>query len=401
MLLPLVVTSLLAGQPASPAVGVDLMSDHASRALDEGVYLHVVAAPFRARAKKAPGADTLEIDVVRFGPAGGPLEGAAAILVELPGSTSTIPIRAPLDASRVAGEGLIASYPVRHRFPLPDGPADVVITVVQGGSGIGLQVRTSEAVHDELPPLVPLEGLPPATAKSEPPEPAPALQPKDTSASVEPSAGGDPAASSATQVTEVVVPVEQPRAVDASADIERGAKPPARLSAQVGVGGMWQITGGLAPAILSGGVRVMSGVREGWLSRYAIGAGLDFEHQAARTGADAPQSARWSATATRVRLEAEAEALRVDLGFAPLDVTLLGGAGMILGAHTFDVNGANTSTLLLGPTFRVGAQTGLRLGPGAIVALVPIDLSFDAVAGRVQGFSPLAASLYLGYRLDL
>ena len=37
----------------------------------------------------------------------------------------------------------------------------------------------------------------------------------------------------------------------------------------------------------------------------------------------------------------------------------------------------------------------------AIVALVPVDLSFDAVAGRVQGFSPLAASLYLGYRLDL
>lgn len=390
MLLPLAITSLLAAQPASPAVGVDVMSNHAARALDEGVYLHVVAAPFKGRVRKGPGRDTLEIDVVRFGPAGGPLEGAAALLVELPGQSSTIPIRAPLDAGREAGDGLLASYPVRHRFPLPEGEGEVVITVVQGASGVGLQVRTSEAAEDDLPPLVPLAELP----APEPPSPAPSAEPGA------PPPDHAPATATPTEVTEVVVPVEQPGGPDVGAVVEE-ASLPARFSAQVGVGGMWQITGGLAPALLSGGVRVLGGARHGWPSRYAFGAALDFEHQGARTGPDAPRSARWSATATRVRLEAEAEVIEIDLGFAPLDVTLLGGAGMILGAHTFDVNGRNESALLLGPTFRVGAQTGLGLGPGAIVALVPLDLSFDAVAGRVQGFSPLAASLYLGYRLDL
>lgn len=401
MLLPLVVTSLLAAQPASPAVGVDLLSDHPARALDEGVYLHVVAAPFRARAKKAPGADALEIDVVRFGPARGPTEGAAAILVELPGQTSTIPIRAPLDPKRTVGDGLLASYPVRHRFPLPEGVVDVVITVVQGGSGVGVQVRTSPATDDDLVPLVPLEPLPPdgaATSDTADASAKPSAAPADETARATP-----------TEVTEVHVPVERPPGdeppadvtADVSGDVSGDVKLPARFTAQVGVGGMWQVTGGLAPTLLSGGVRALTGVREGWLSRYALGAGLDFEHQSARTAANAPRSARWSATATRLRLEAQAEVLALDLDLLPLDLTLLGGAGMILGAHTFDVNGANQSALLLGPTFRIGAQAGLRLGPGAIVALVPVDLSFDAVAGRVQGFAPLAASLYLGYRLDL
>lgn len=397
MLLPLVVTSLLAALPASPAVGVDLMSDHAARALDEGVYLHVVTAPLRARATVTTEADTLELDVVRFGPASGPKEGAAAILVELPGQTSTIPIRAPLDLSRDAGDGLIASYPVRHRFPLPEGAVDVVVTVVQGGSGVGVQLRTSPSTDDELVPLIPLEPLaaesPPPSEPSEPPtsEEAPDVM----------SEGVEPPRASPTEVSEVTVPVEQPDgAVDASAEVPR-ERLAARFTAQVGVGGMWQLSGGLAPVLPSGGVRVLAGAREGFWSRYAFGAALDFEHQAASTGAQAPLSARWSATATRLRLEAQAKVLEVDLGFVPLDLTLLGGGGMILGGHLFEVSGANQSALLLGPTFRIGAQAGVGLGPGAIVALVPLDYSLDAVGGRVQGFAPLAASLYLGYRLDL
>lgn len=383
MLLPLVVASLLAAQPASPAVGVDLMSDHAARALDEGVYLHVVAAPLRVRATGGPGAKAIELDVVRFGPEKGPTEGAAAILVEIPGQTSTIPIRAPLDRARTVGDGLIASYPVRHRFALPEGPADVLVTVVQGGAGVGVQVRTSPSTEDGLVPIVPLEPSPATSAQTVPGAPS-----------------HEPPRTNTTEVTELTVPVEQPDDARARAEVRKESPLPARFTAQVGVGGMWQITGGLAPAVLSGGVRALAGSREGLTSLFAFGAALDFEHQAASTPAGAARPARWSATATRLRLEAQATLLDLDVG-VPLDLTVLGGAGMILGGHSFDVNGTNQSAVLFGPTARVGAQLGVGLGPGAIVALVPVDFSYDSVGGRVQGFAPLAASLYLGYRLDL
>ncbi len=402
MLTPLVVVAFLAGQPASPALGLDVMSNHATRALEEGAYLHVVVSPFRARVQRTPSANVLEIDVVRFGPADGAREGAAAILVELSGQSSTIPVRAPLDPSRKAGDGLMASYPVRHRFPLPEGVSDVVVTVVQGASGVGLSLRTMGDEASDLPPLVPLEPAPldvtgTDAAAGDPSAPgvdaaavaSPADPARDDGGasppSAEGSAGVDAAAASG----------------DAPAQVSRGLKLPARFSAQVGVGGMWQLSGGLAPALLSGGVRVVTGVREGWLSRYAFGAALDFEHQSARSSGSDVLQARWDATATRLRLEAQAGVLAIDLGFAPLDVTVLGGAGMIIGAHTFDVNGAGHSALLLGPSLRVGAQAGLGLGPGAVVALVPVDVSFDVVGGRVHGFAPLATSLYLGYRLDL
>lgn len=173
---------------------------------------------------------------------------------------------------------------------------------------------------------------------------------------------------------------------------------PVRLSAQVSAGGAFQLSGGLTPAVLGGGVRAVVGARSGWLSRYAFGVGLDFDQQSAAAREGTPL--RWDVTETRVRLEAQARLLEHDLGAVAVDLTLLAGVGAVLGGHGFTVGDRHESALLFGPTARVAVASGLRLGPGALTVTLPADVSVDT-AGQTSGFAPIAAGLFVGYRLDL
>jgi hypothetical protein len=374
----LVVALFLAG--SSPDIVVK--GEHAKRALDDGANQRVVATPLKAQVIRRPGHEQLQIDVVRFGPARGSSDGAAAILVEVGAEGTTIPTRAPLEASRPVGGGLLASLPVRHRFVLPGPQSEVTSSVVKGGSGVGARLGLAPAGDDlELVSLAALPPLPPLQAERLP--------------QAEPPPQEDPKPALHSPAVDAPLPAE----ADEPAVLTAPPRPPlpVRLSAQVAVGGMLQVAGGLSPVLASGGVRLLTGPRAGWLSRYSFGGALDFEHQTAR----GEGQSRWDASTTRLRLEAQARALELQLGASVLELSLLGGAGMILGAHAVQVGSTKQGALLLGPTFRAGAQAAASLGPGALVALVPLDLSIDAVGGRVQGFAPLAASLYVGYRLDL
>ena len=171
-----------------------------------------------------------------------------------------------------------------------------------------------------------------------------------------------------------------------------------RLSAQVAAGGAWQLLGGLQAALLSGGVRAVVGPRHGRASRYAFGLGLDFEQQSAVSGGALP--ARWDVSETRVRLEGEARLVERTLGPVDVDLSVVAGLGAILGGHSFQIGDARASALLLGPTGRLALVSGLGVGPGAVTLTLPLDVSVDT-AGGTNGFAPIAAGLYVGYRLDL
>lgn len=147
---------------------------------------------------------------------------------------------------------------------------------------------------------------------------------------------------------------------------------------------------------------MLGGFNDGWFKYFTGGFGLDFDYQSAATEPGAAlATVRWQTGQTRLRLEAAADVLRVDVfdvGEAHLGVT--GGLGATMGLHWISVGSRAQPELVLGPTVRLGVTAGFQIGPGAITATVPVDWSVDVI-GPVRNFAPLAATVYLGYRLEL
>lgn len=181
-----------------------------------------------------------------------------------------------------------------------------------------------------------------------------------------------------------------------------GTSIPMSVLLQVSPGLILQPIGGLMPVALSGGVRLLAGANTGLLRFFQLGAGVDVDYQAVSTDLGAPLArVRWQTTQARVRVEGAADVARFDvLELGEAHVALLAGAGVVAGTHWLSVGGRATPELLLGPTIRAGVSGGFTLGPGSITVAVPLDWSVDVV-GPVQNYAPLAASLYLGYRLEL
>lgn len=445
---------LLAFQLMAAPAAIEIESQHTVVELDKRSYVHVTTdRPLRAQVKRRGKSQKLTVDVVRLGGLGLPESGAAELRVKIGGKETTIRVRPPLDASRKVLDSQPASYPVRHRFDLPAASSVVDIELISGKHGVLVYLGQSgrgsaqsvplESVNppDAAPPQSDAEALARAQAATaavgDPergtPEPRGAKPGSSAPTKSEPSANGgdastsvtaaaDPAAAAATPVDgaaasadsaaseasgATTTPADAPVAVDASSEEEAsapGAPPPPpastlpfRAAAQVSAGGLWQVSGGLQPLLFSGGVRVNAGAAHGWLSRYAFGIALDFDQQGA---ASALPAARWTASATRFRVEAEARVMATDFGFGVVDVAVFGGAGLLVGRHDFAVGGKTQTGVMLGPTARVGLVAGLPLGPGSLTLLLPLDASVDT-SGTAQGYAPLALGTQVGYRLDL
>ncbi|MFZ9887112.1 MAG: hypothetical protein ACO3JL_06390 [Myxococcota bacterium] len=318
--------------------------------------------------RRHPG-DAVELDLVilddekaKSSGEGAPFDGTPAVVqLSIAGESRSLEVRAPVTLGADLGIG----YVERYRFELPRGQTALTLSVDDTTRRVGARLHFSAVpaagLEDELAPL-------------------------------------DEETATATDKASDPVSVEA--AAEEPAPEEEKGPFPYRFSAQVGAGGAVQL-GGLTPLLPSGSLRVGVGRREGWASPFALALGFDFDHQSASTTSGVRPSARWGAMASRLRGEAEWRPVQTMLGPLPLDVTVLGGIGAVIGQHAVTIGTSTSTALLLGPTFRLGAEVGLGLGPGALILRAPVDVSWDLMTSPARNFMPLAAGLSLGYRLDL
>ena len=174
---------------------------------------------------------------------------------------------------------------------------------------------------------------------------------------------------------------------------------PVGLSAQVSAGGVLQVSGGLQPLVLQGGLRVGARYLEGDLQRYGLAFAVDALQQAASTPVTYRPAIRWSAGETRLRLEGSVDVGRYELAGFDVGATVLAGFGVTVGNHYVVAGGKTHQLSLFGPTARVGVMADTRLGPGALTLALPLDVAVD-MAGGVSGYGPIALGLTAGYRFD-
>lgn len=420
------------------ARSVDVVPGHAI--VEVGGVDYFLIAPGETLEATVPESTTevLELDFVRLGRKG--KRSPPPSLHVLVGAThESIVVRSPVVAKRVPKRHKTwrASYPVRHRFPLEGGGVggvlriEITATDAPDGVLVALEVRTPS---DDKLSLAPLVALPPPTSgpvveKAQPPSPAvpvqkaaapttdsptasqsaspaaaPSSSPEAASPPLPSASAADPAPSGAPPpaVTAPVVDDSATDSVPASAeDLDAERALPVWMHGQLSPGIAVQPVGGLSPLTLSFGGRFTLGVREGLLSRFGLGLGLDIggESAATRPGSVA-SSIRWSTVVTRIRLEGEARLVELDLGPGRLSLGAVVGAGLMVGGHFFAVGDASTLRTIVGPTLRVGPTAGVALGPGELTATLPLDLSADLSSG-VRGYWPFASTLLVGYRLAL
>lgn len=143
------------------------------------------------------------------------------------------------------------------------------------------------------------------------------------------------------------------------------------------------------------------GAREGILSRFGFGLGFDVGTETASTRPGSlSANVRWTTTAARVRVEAEARAVSLTIGPGTLSLGGIVGVGAIVGAHAFQVGDVSTTRALFGPTLRAAPLLGVGLGPGELTCAIPLDVSVDVTSG-VRGYWPFASTVLVGYRLTL
>jgi hypothetical protein len=174
---------------------------------------------------------------------------------------------------------------------------------------------------------------------------------------------------------------------------------PVGLSAQVSAGGVLQVSGGLQPLVLQGGLRIGARYLEGDLQRYGLAFAVDALQQAASTPVTYRPAIRWSAGETRLRLEGSVDVGRYELAGFDVGATVLAGFGVTVGNHYVVAGGKTQQLSLFGPTARVGVMADTRLGPGALTLALPLDVAVD-MAGSVSGYGPIALGLTAGYRFD-
>ena len=174
---------------------------------------------------------------------------------------------------------------------------------------------------------------------------------------------------------------------------------PIGLSAQVSAGGVLQVSGGLQPLVLQGGLRVGARYREGDWQRYGLAFAVDALQQAASTPATYRPAIRWSSGETRLRLEGSVDVGRYEISGFDVGATVLAGFGVTVGNHYVVAGGKTSQFSLFGPTARVGIMADTRLGPGALTLALPLDVAVD-MAGGVSGYGPIALGLTAGYRFD-
>ncbi|MCP4504514.1 MAG: hypothetical protein GY822_31790, partial [Deltaproteobacteria bacterium] len=92
--------------------------------------------------------EQLALDVIRLGkPA---QKGKARISVRVGRKEQKLNVRAKLEDTLAVGNGILASYPVRHRVDLPFKANAVRITVVDGTEGVAVRVFTSKQKRSRL-----------------------------------------------------------------------------------------------------------------------------------------------------------------------------------------------------------------------------------------------------------
>ena len=163
--------------------------------------------------------------------------------------------------------------------------------------------------------------------------------------------------------------------------------------------------GAVSPLAAGGGVRMLGGMHDAPDAAVplalAFGVGVDFDESMAAGGAP-PRASSWQVASTRVRVEAELMPWTVAVG--PVDCTFgfAFGAGIAVVLHDIVVGERHLTPFTLGPAARVMPQVGVRLGPGSLLAALPLDVVVDgADVGGVHGRAPVAGGGLLGYRLDL
>ncbi len=203
-----------------------------------------------------------------------------------------------------------------------------------------------------------------------------------------------------TESVEVIELVpEEPRALLGPRQLGTGV--PLLVEAQLAPGLIVQPFGGLSNVATSGGLRLLVGVNLGFFSRFTYGVGVDVDFQAAATSpGTSTASVRWQTGQLRLRLEGAFDVLRLDIGdLGRLHMGVLGGVGGIVGAHWLSQGTDVVSHPMIGPTARLGITGGFTVGPGSVTLSLPVDWSYGV--GFVRGYAPLAATFFLGYRLEL
>ncbi len=452
---PLLLVALLTQIPAQGA-GTSVKTSHANIAVDDERYLWVrPGKPLRLQVERKKG-EQLNLDIVRLG-SPSRVKGSSDVIVRIGRNNEKVRVRPPLEASRaVAGSNRGASYPVRHRFDLLFATNAVRVTVKGGAEGVGIRVSVGKRKRSRLA-LAPLSKAkkkadrrrrrrgrraskkaskattskttrsepaatatsePAATATSEPAatatsEPAATATATTEPATTEPAttepATTEPATTVPTPATASVAPTPpgpvppETRTIEISPETPRARSLPFGIHMGAGAGALG--VGGLFPIGLHVGARVLGSVPDGWMSRYEVGLGLDFDFDNTRVQPEGvPVTIDWTVYTGRIRAEGAAKVFETELDMGdmklPIDVAVIGGLGALIGAHQFQIAKRTETRFAFGPTMRVGAQGAVGVGPGSLTLLVPIDASWDVTSG-VQNYVPVVASIFVGYRLEL
>jgi hypothetical protein len=321
------------------------------------------------------------------------------VTITLGDKTEDFPILAPVEVELETEEHplLLVSYPIVLERALEQETIELGLSVEKEDSPNGLAILLQQKAPPEDLPTLDLGGEAEETADVEP--------------EAQPSTAGEPAADAAAeegdatedeQPTAGLIPETPPdedtfTSILTSRNLDTGI--PLRFHLQLELPGNVQPYGGLFPLSSTGGFRLLGGYGEGLMSHFLVGFGMDVDYQVATVDA-VSTPITWTTADTRLRLEGSAKIFVLDFGYTALEMGILAGAGMILGTHAVNYNSQTSTFFLWGPTMRIGMEFGVAVGPGAVTLSLPVDQSFG-ISQTVKNYQPLAASMWVGYRLEL
>ena len=293
---------------------------------------------------------------------------------------------------------LMVSYPVAIERQLAQKQTKVVLSVSKENMADGIAVLLEQSALADALPTLSLSEETPANDEESTDSPSPEEGDDNAEDTQEPVAEEN----EVEQPTDGLIPAKPPdedkvTAMLTTRSLNTGI--PLRFHFQFALPGELQPYGGLYPLAQSGGARFLVGYGEGLMSNFLVGVGLDLERQSATSSVNnVPLT--WTTADARMRLEGSARVLTIDAGFTAFELGVVGGAGLILGTHAVTVNEKTSTLLLWGPTFRLGLEAGVAVGPGALTLTLPVDQSVG-ISSKVKNYHPLAASMSVGYRLEL
>lgn len=406
---------------AAQAERVEIVRSGAPFALEIGFVEVAPKAPLVAVVRDVAADEELVVDLVRIGKLG---KGRARANVVVTSGASgaagpkpikrTLAVLAPTLKERALpdlAEGAFASLPVRQSAPLILGTSHVEIRV-DAHMALRLSVQKRGARAADALALVPLPTPGPAVvppAIEVPPLVAPLVAPV-VAPTVAPVDEVKPVVEATAPVVEETQPIldetkpvaasRPPREVEvavANPDGSAGQTAWPRLLAEVRAGSS-VVIGGLQLFVPGGGARAMIGPRN---LDAALGFALDFDGQS--TFVDVPgisgeRSGSWQMSSTKVRMEGHLGIGDLALFEARLGLTV--GAGARFAWHTASLPGVQRTVFVVGATGRLAPEVAFPAGPGSFLISIPLDGTLD-LSPAVTGFAPVAAGVFLGYRLDL